>query len=171
MEDQKIRHYKVEDRSPLRKIESSTWEAVYKKYLADLECPVKNERKEEELEWLLTFSVALNYQENLAKYNAEDTRSQSSAPKVTSENPLDNMDFHSPDFIQGVNKLASIFQIDHQPDHLLTLKAVAKLVTTRLSEKAIKDPSSVVSQVNNKDLHLAVMDSNLGSNKNFLLIA
>lgn len=148
LEDQKIRHYKVEDRTSLRQINATTWKSTYDKYLQDLDCPIKSGRKEEELEWLLTFSVSLEFSDNVEKYQAKP-QSYDNVPKVTSENPLDNLDFSSQDFIKGVNQLAETLNVDPQPDPLLTLQAVSKLVTSRLNEKALKDPESIAIKVRN----------------------
>jgi RLL motif-containing protein 1 len=40
-EDQKIRHYKTEDRGNLRNIHSSDWPKFFEKYLRDVNCPFK----------------------------------------------------------------------------------------------------------------------------------
>lgn len=148
MEDQKIRHYKVQDRSRLRDIKSSNWPDAYRSYLEDVACLVKSKRKEEELEWLLAFAVRLEYGDNADKYKKQNiTSNNMNVPKVVSTNPLDNLDFQSGDFIKGVNLLADMLKITQHPDHLITLKAVSTLIKSRLSEDALANPNSVIIKV------------------------
>ncbi|KAL0270028.1 UNVERIFIED_CONTAM: hypothetical protein PYX00_007570 [Menopon gallinae] len=145
LEDQKIRHYKVQDRSRLRDIRSPNWPDAYRTYLNDVACLVKSQKKEEELEWLLAFAVRLEYGDNADKYkNQNITPNNLNAPKVVSTNPLDNLDFQSADFIKGVNLLADMLKITQHPDHLVTLKAISKLVKARLSQEVLANPNSVI---------------------------
>ncbi|PSN35881.1 UPF0568 protein [Blattella germanica] len=64
LEDQKIRHYKIEDRKGLRDTTSSDWSKAFKQYREDLACPVQTEKTAEQLEWLLAFAVRLEYADN-----------------------------------------------------------------------------------------------------------
>ena len=43
LEDQKIRHYKIEDRNVLRNKTGKDWIVVFKKYLKEMECPYRVE--------------------------------------------------------------------------------------------------------------------------------
>lgn len=67
MEDQKIRHYKIEDRAPLRAIGTANWEnnweAAYRKYKEDVGM-MKVNGAVEELSWLLSYAVRLEYLDN-----------------------------------------------------------------------------------------------------------
>lgn len=47
----------------------------------------------------------------------------------------------------GVNRLAKQLNITPHPDHLVTLKAISKLIRTRLSPEALQKPGDVVHQV------------------------
>lgn len=67
LEEQKIRHYRVEDRSALRQIDSDNWPETFTQYVNDLACPVKSDKKVELLEWLLGHAVRLEYGDN-SKY-------------------------------------------------------------------------------------------------------
>nr|CAD7401443.1 unnamed protein product [Timema poppensis] len=64
LEDQKIRHYKIDDRQSLRDIKSTDWPKAFKRYLKDLACPVQGDKDSEHLEWLLSFAVRLEYSDN-----------------------------------------------------------------------------------------------------------
>lgn len=154
LEDQKIRHYKVDDRDGLRDLTSVVWPLTYKKYLDDLACPVKSNQVGEEIEWLLGLAVRLEHNDNSEKYKNETARPISNylvnVPKVVSVNSLDNLDFYSPDFVEGVNTLASKLKIMSHPDHIITLQAVCKIIRSRLSQEALSSPSSVIVEVSIK---------------------
>nr|CAD7261059.1 unnamed protein product [Timema shepardi] len=64
LEDQKIRHYKIEDRQSLRDIKSADWPKAFERYRNDLACPVQGDKDSEHLEWLLSFAVRLEYSDN-----------------------------------------------------------------------------------------------------------
>nr|CAD7439104.1 unnamed protein product [Timema bartmani] len=115
LEDQKIRHYKIEDRQPLRDIKSADWPKAFKRYRNDLACPVQGDKDSENLEWLLSFAVRLEYSDN-----------------------------GNADFKKGVNALAQLLNVTAHPDHLITLKAVSKVVQRRISAEALENPDSVI---------------------------
>lgn len=64
LEDQKIRHYKIEDRENLRQITNPEWKLHFAKYLEDVGCPLKNAKLVEQLEWLIGYAVKLEYSDN-----------------------------------------------------------------------------------------------------------
>eukprot|EP00090_Calanus_glacialis_P046066 TRINITY_DN8860_c0_g1_i1.p1 TRINITY_DN8860_c0_g1~~TRINITY_DN8860_c0_g1_i1.p1 ORF type:complete len:250 (+),score=83.32 TRINITY_DN8860_c0_g1_i1:65-814(+) len=150
LEDQKIRHYKIDERASLRDIESDVWPGALHKYLSDLACPIMSGSPGEILDWLLGCAVRFEYGEKLEIYNKQTKetvkQSRTEQPKIVSNNPLDNLDFSTPEFKAGVEALAGSLQITKHPDHLVTLQAICKLVATRLNPKALSNPSSVVPQ-------------------------
>lgn len=162
LEDQKIRHYKIEDRGPLRDVDSPDWIKTFNNYCNDISSPVKSNRIVEHLEWLLTFAVRLEYSDNVEKYinqtSEEVKKNNINAPKVISSNPLDNMDFESAEFKNGINALAKLLNITPHPDHLITLRAVSKLICQRLCTEALESPDSVVP----KGKAYPVMEADLG---------
>lgn len=69
LEDQKIRHYKIEDREPFRAIDvpnwQPAWDEFYSKYQLDVGMPTANLcTAAEQLSWLLTYAVRLEYTDN-----------------------------------------------------------------------------------------------------------
>lgn len=65
LEDQKIRHYTIEDRDALRQIGASTdwlaaWDGAYAQYKRDVNMPVADSPLEE-LSWLMSYAVRLEY--------------------------------------------------------------------------------------------------------------
>ena len=151
LEDQKIRHYKVDDRSKLRDLNSPDWNTAYTTYLNDIVCPIVSKKREEELGWLLSFAVRLEYNDDSLKYRKQISeilsQNQESAPKVVPVNSLDNMDFQSTEFINGVNSLAGILNVTQHPDHIVTLQAISKLVKSRLSPACLSNPESFIISV------------------------
>lgn len=47
----------------------------------------------------------------------------------------------------GVAKLAKMLNIVNHPDHLVTLRAISKLVKTRLNHDALANPDAVIVKV------------------------
>ncbi|XP_053330891.1 RNA transcription, translation and transport factor protein [Spea bombifrons] len=139
LEDQKIRHYKIEDRGNLRNIHSSEWPAQYEQYLKDVSCPFKAEERQESIDWLLGLAVRLEYGDNAAKYqNAKPLNTDISK----ASEPLINLDVTNPDFKAGVMALANILQIQRHDDYLVMLRAIRILVQERLSSEAIARSNS-----------------------------
>lgn len=124
LEDQKIRHYRIEDRDGLRDIDNFIeWNKAFDKYKSDIGAP-KFETRIEDLEWILSYAVRLEYLDR-----ADDLKEITSAriieakkpvdPTVSSKNPFDAMNMHTEDFEQGVRRLARLLNIAHHPDHLV----------------------------------------------------
>ncbi|XP_034250804.1 RNA transcription, translation and transport factor protein isoform X2 [Thrips palmi] len=147
LENQKIRRYKIEERGPLQ-AEGEQWRANFDKYCRDLASPIVDGAMAEKLEWLIGYAISLEYADNAEKYRGQTAQNISqtivNVPKVESSNPLDNLDFESSDFKKGVIALAQILNITPHPDHLVTLKAVSKVVRERLNQDALDNPSNII---------------------------
>uniref|UniRef100_A0A1L8DAK3 Putative carnitine deficiency-associated protein n=1 Tax=Nyssomyia neivai TaxID=330878 RepID=A0A1L8DAK3_9DIPT len=144
LEDQKIRHYKIEDRAELRKIDSNEWDAAYAKYKVDIKIPAGLKSPTEELAWIMGYAVRLEYFDNVDKYkavNAEMALEEATpkAPSIKSTNPFDKLDFTSKEFEAGVRTLAKRLQIPYHPDTRITLAAVTKMIQHNLSTEALKE--------------------------------
>ncbi|XP_076030086.1 RNA transcription, translation and transport factor protein [Oratosquilla oratoria] len=150
LENQKIRSYKIEDRGPINDVDSRDWETNFIKYCGQLNCPIDPKDRPAVVDWLLGLAVHFEYQDNAEKFKQETSENvlnrRSSAPKVVNTNPLDALDFQSPDFIEGVNKLAGLLNINPHPDHLVTLQAISKMVKSRLNNEALQNPGEFVHQ-------------------------
>jgi RLL motif-containing protein 1 len=148
LEDQKIRHYKIEDRQNLRNITSPNWPEALQQYLKDLTCPYSSLENQAVIDWLLGYAVRLEYGDNVDKYKNETAekmqQNQSSAPKIVSTNPLDNLDFESEEFKQGVEKLAQLLNVTKHPDHLVTLRAVSRLIQDKFSAEVLQNPNDFI---------------------------
>jgi RLL motif containing protein 1 len=64
LEEQKIRHYKIEDRAELRKVNNDSWLQAFEKYKDDLSCPKELTTKMDHLKWIVAFAVKLEYLDN-----------------------------------------------------------------------------------------------------------
>ncbi|GAB6021094.1 hypothetical protein CHUAL_003727 [Chamberlinius hualienensis] len=148
LEDQRIRHYKVEERHNLRDIKSANWDNHFTQYLKDLECPIPQHDKNSIFDWLLGWAIHLEYEDNASKYKQQTAdsviQSTNQTPTIVTANPLDNLAFNSEEFIEGVNNLAKLLNMAKHPDHLVTLKAICELVTTKLNADVIKNPSQYI---------------------------
>uniref|UniRef100_A0A4W6BZK3 RNA transcription, translation and transport factor protein n=1 Tax=Lates calcarifer TaxID=8187 RepID=A0A4W6BZK3_LATCA len=121
LEDQKIRHYKIEDRGNLRNIPSSDWPKAYQKYLQDVNCPFGVQERQEAVDWLLGLAVRYEYGDNVEKYkNCQPLAASGNSDKTA--DPLVNLDSNSPDFKAGVMALANILKIQRHDDYLVMLK-------------------------------------------------
>jgi RLL motif-containing protein 1 len=90
---------KIEDRKQLRKIKSSDWNKAFEKYKEEINCPKELKTEEEQLMFLLSHAIKLEYGDNVDQYRSmtaeklkETQKTQSSAPSVKSVNPFDNLD-------------------------------------------------------------------------------
>uniref|UniRef100_A0A3P8W4U5 RNA transcription, translation and transport factor protein n=1 Tax=Cynoglossus semilaevis TaxID=244447 RepID=A0A3P8W4U5_CYNSE len=136
LEDQKIRHYKIEDRGNLRNIPSSEWPKAYQKYLQDVNCPFGVQERQEAVDWLLGLAVRYEYGDNVDKYkNCPPLAASTNSDKAA--DPLVNLDSNSPEFKAGVTALANILKIQRHDDYLVMLKAIRILIQERLSPEAI----------------------------------
>ncbi|XP_068627891.1 RNA transcription, translation and transport factor protein [Battus philenor] len=131
LEDQKIRHYKIEDREGLRNIDGDSWNNAYDSYQRDLVSPVTEGSPNEQLNWLLSYAVRLEFADNVTKYkNAKIEQPKQAAPNVVSSNPLDNLNFSSPAFINGVERVSALTGVGPHSDPKLRLAAIAKVLKT-----------------------------------------
>ncbi|CDQ60501.1 RNA transcription, translation and transport factor protein isoform X2 [Oncorhynchus mykiss] len=139
LEDQKIRHYKIEDRGNLRNIPSSGWPKSFEQYLQDVNCPFTVEERQESVDWLLGLAVRLEYGDNVEKYKNCPPATANEAAKPS--DPLIHLDSSNPDFKAGVLGLASLLKIQRHDDYLVMLKAIRILIQERLTPEAIAKAS------------------------------
>ncbi|CAG5115169.1 unnamed protein product [Candidula unifasciata] len=162
LEDQKIRHFKIEDREPLRSATGDRWNDALKQYLAQLNCPYDVSDRRALLDWLLAYAVRLEFGDDTEKYKnvtPEKLQQRSSQKPLHSTNPLDNLDFESAEFKAGVTSLAMLLQIPPHHDHIDLLKAVCVLVSEKFSQEAL---DAAQRQKNVKDEHIPLEKTELG---------
>uniref|UniRef100_A0A182JX27 Uncharacterized protein n=1 Tax=Anopheles christyi TaxID=43041 RepID=A0A182JX27_9DIPT len=148
LEDQKIRHYTIENRESLKQIGSvDVWDAAYDKYKIDVGLPYELVTRQEQLTWLLLHAVRLEYSDNVDTYRplsgarkAEEEQKKSNAPEVKSTNPFDSLDFTNAQFEEGARKLADRLGIAYHPDHLVSLRAAGRVIHDCLNKEALKEP-------------------------------
>jgi len=137
LEDQKIRHYPVEARAPLRNIQENSWNEVFWKYLEDLEAPsavlpMKSPYEDISnlkitLNWLFSQAVTAEYGDKAIEYNnfaVPDPQAQAdakSAPEIQT---------FGPDFQPALNQLCSLLQLPEEKD--IGLDCILRAVRHRI---------------------------------------
>ena len=81
--------------------------------------------------FLFCYYVGEKYAEHCAEREKE--QNGNSAPQFVHANPLDNLDFASDDFKKGTEQLAEYLKVPLHPNHLMTLKAICKLIQSKYS--------------------------------------
>lgn len=162
LEDQKIRHYKIEDREQLRKIEEpDAWKTAYGQYKSDLGVPELSSATEE-LVWILSYAIRLEYLDNADEFKQFDAAKiadlkRPANPTMTARNPLSSMDMSSEEFEEGVRQLARRLNIPHHTDPLIMLEAAARIVERHLS-KSNEKPATNGNRSSNMAYHIKDAD-------------
>ncbi|XP_050295253.1 RNA transcription, translation and transport factor protein [Anthonomus grandis grandis] len=143
----------------LKNQNSNDWNKYFDQYKDSMGCPVLGSSLEE-LHWLLGQAVQMHTSKNKNLYlkHAVDNIKSSSVPSVVAENPLDKLDFRSKEFTDRINQLAKALKIVPYPDPLVTLRAVRKVVCSRLTPECVEDPSKVIME----GTPFPYQDTNLG---------
>ncbi|XP_062863369.1 RNA transcription, translation and transport factor protein [Trichomycterus rosablanca] len=137
LEDQKVRHYKIEDRGNLRNTSSSEWPKSFEKYLQDVSCPFSASERCETIDWLLGLAVRFEYSDNVEKYRKCEPAAEVNNAAQKPADSLINLDSNDPDFKAGVAALANLLKIQRHDDYLVMLKAIRILIQERLTPEAI----------------------------------
>lgn len=157
LEDQKIRHYKIEERQDLRTKTGDGWMESYKKYLTALECPFNVTTNSLScIEWLLELAIRCEFDDK-----AEENPSlkcgllEAKGPMATSKLPVSNgvssaldIDVKNQDFCGGLAALAKLLGITTHPDPIVVLEAARVLIEERLSSEALKKAKDAITDKN-----------------------
>ncbi|CAF0820664.1 unnamed protein product [Didymodactylos carnosus] len=144
LEDMKIRLYPIEDRQNLRNVQSPQWNIAYQKYLEDLKCPHNNINDHAIIsDWLIGSAVRLEYGDSVEKFrpvvSGNEVTMNGDSNKPKQGNPLDNIDFTTPEFKQGMERLCDILQIPRKfNDTTAVLRTISKIITTKLSKESME---------------------------------
>ncbi|XP_076816841.1 RNA transcription, translation and transport factor protein-like [Clavelina lepadiformis] len=136
LEDQKIRHYKIEDRAKLKNIQLETWSSVCNDYLKAICCPFTERLSL--TDWLLGYAIRLEYGDNAKQYQDMTGTKVASQRESKQTSSISNIDENNPQFKTGVRNLAKVLNIPLHEDDKITLCAVLLLVEERVSEVGIK---------------------------------
>ena len=146
LEDQKIRHYKIDDRSPLRDNTDDNWLKTFHQYCKDLKCPFNpadGQSIMEVADWLITVALKCEYSDEAER--VQSLKAGLSRPTSNGEesgrSPPSVLDVDASDetLQKGVNALARILQIGPHPDLAVLLAACRIVIQERLSTVAIKN--------------------------------
>ena len=147
LEDQKIRHYKIDEREDLRKRTGDGWTETYRNYLKALECPFNAQTDGLScIEWLLEFAVRCEFEDKaeatpslkgglLGAGGSKLTRLPSSDEGPSA---LD-IDITNQDFRGGLGALAKLLNISTHPEPVVVLEAARVLIEERLSNTAVAE--------------------------------
>jgi len=148
LEDNKIKKYKPESRQNIRNVNSSEWKKSFDKYKQDVSCPITSNEFTDELDWFIRYALKSEYSNKKSTYEKHAVENIKSAnantPNVVADNPLDHLDFSSKDFEEGVKTIAQLLKITPHPNPLITLKAISKMICSRLSQKVIENPNDFI---------------------------
>ena len=145
LEDQKLRHYKIDDRAPLRNHSGDSWMTAFQKYLNDLECPFNCDSELlSAVDWLLGVAVRYEYTDT-AETNQDLAQGLHQADKPSgkddsTKSPLD-IDPNDKVFVSGIQALAKILQISSHPDVTVLLEACKIVIEEKLSSDALQRAS------------------------------
>lgn len=115
LEDQKIRHYKIEDRNELRSNTGEKWIETFSKYLMELECPydLKSELSAA-VDWLLGVAVRYEFGDNCQNFHEISCGLNlmlSHLKSVTLRKSSLDIDPANDTFKAGVQAMAKIVQV------------------------------------------------------------
>lgn len=153
IEDQKIRFYKINERSELRDNTGDNWMPSFQKYLTDLECPHDPKTNiQAAVDWLL--GVAMRYEySDMAEQHPQLKESLTTASgkatqtsKGNAESPLGSISPSEEIFQKGVEALAKVLKIAKHPDPTVALAACRIVIEEKLSNKAIEKANEPVSK-------------------------
>ncbi|CAF0869202.1 unnamed protein product [Rotaria sordida] len=164
LEDMKIRLYPIDGRQSLRDIQNPQWHETFSKYLQDLKFPYNNEMINDRIalsDWLMGTAIRFEYGDNVEKYkpissNIINNQQKSNSVNQTG-NPLEAIDYTSEEFKSGMVKLCELLQIPTKfNDTTAVLRAVSKIITTKLSKEAI-DKNQIKEQGSGVDFSIEQM--------------
>lgn len=147
LEDQKIRHYKIEEREPLRDETGDNWDKVFKEYLADMQCPFSPDSASSTsscLQWLTDealrceFTDASNTRQGLCSGLRRHDNQKAGG---TTPNSALNISSSDPVLKRGVEALAKTLQITTHVDPTVLLAACRLVIEEKLSDEALKKAS------------------------------
>ena len=135
LEDQKIRHYKVEGRARLHNLDGSEWRKTFLQYLKDLECPYSYDAQPLiAIDWLLGVAVRYVYGDN----SSEHTELRCGLGTIMSESVVKSerctvdIDPLDETFVTGVKSLSKLLHITQHPDPSVLLESIRIVIQKRL---------------------------------------
>ncbi|KAL1512479.1 hypothetical protein ABEB36_002064 [Hypothenemus hampei] len=145
LETNKLKSASQQVLNGLKNQTSNDWNTYFDQYKNSLGCPLLKSHLEE-LHWLLGQAIQLDTAKNKSEYlkHAVDNIKTSSVPNVITENPLDKLDFRGNEFSERINQLANTLKVCRHPDPLITLRAVRKVICTRLAPECVENPRKVI---------------------------
>ena len=178
LEDQKIRHWKIEERAAMRSSTGDNWRATFKEYLSQLECPYDLDTSfNATIDWLLGVAVRYEFIDAATQHpdlrhglvkGATDQCSNSLPPKPAASGggKASALDISPKDeiFQRGVGALAKILEVTRHPDPTVLLAACRIVIEEKLTEEALKAAreKGPASQAGKRPKHFKVTPQDCG---------
>ncbi|XP_003745092.1 RNA transcription, translation and transport factor protein [Galendromus occidentalis] len=133
LEEDKLRLHTAANRGRFSATSPSEWKKTFAAYLKLAGCPFDQSKANECVDWLLGLAVRNDYMDNADDFS--DLSAEKAA--LESDDPLAEIQYDSPEFKDGVDRLAALLNIQpHPEDPSVTLRAVAKYSEMYLSVEA-----------------------------------
>jgi RLL motif-containing protein 1 len=153
LEDTKIRHYKIEDRTGLRSTDPHAWDAAYHTYLADIGCPRDPKETSAEgklivLDWLLGYAVSLEYsdtEEKMARFTAANGRKVAGGEGTSGDGGGGGGGGAGAAVLDeaAIRELGRMLKLTDHPDTQVLLRAVSHTIRTKLKPSAVTIAAAV----------------------------
>ena len=135
LEDQKIRHYKIEHRARLHNLEGAEWRTTFLQYLEDLECPYSYDAQPQiAIDWLLGAAVRYVYGDNCSGRTElkcglgwVSESLEMLGRRAVDIDPLDKT------FVTGVKALSKLLHVTDHPDPSVLLESIRIVIQKKLS--------------------------------------
>ena len=172
LEDQKIRHYKIEDRTDLRENTGENWLTAFEKYCEDLECPFNiSTQRTETMDWLITLALRCEYTDVAEQVpSLRAGLGKPSANPTPGSSPLD-IDASDETLKKGVDALARILQVGTHPDPTVLLAACRMVIQERLTQEALKKAKENSPQTSGSNKYFMVTPKECGFDINDPVLA
>jgi len=159
LEEQKIRHYEIVDRTGLRDVKAQNWTHHFKTYLKDLEYPYEDQNRMIIVDWLAGVAVKLEFFDNGEKFRkccASDVIKR--RQNAESASTLKMLSAKDERLKKTIKEFAELLQIPpHYLNDEITLEAVKIFVQQRIESNLKKSAGDN----NEKQMKLSVSDSRL----------
>lgn len=135
LENTKVRQYSIEDRKALSDIKNPSWDGVYRKYVEDVQCPTALEAssKPAVLDWLLSYAISLEYQDQTGKFNAAASQNrQKPALSKSQQEQHVYTDIDDPQTSEAIQHLLKQLQLVDTDAPMESLQAARNMVSDQL---------------------------------------
>ncbi|KAA6422174.1 MAG: uncharacterized protein FRX49_07925 [Trebouxia sp. A1-2] len=136
LENTKVRQYSIEDRKALSDTRNPSWDGVFRKYVKDVQCPIALEAssKAAVLDWLLSYAISLEYQDQADKFNTAALSQSRHKPALSSSQQEQHVytDIDDPQTSEAIQHLLKQLQLVDTNAPMESLQAARNMVSDQL---------------------------------------